>query len=168
VVEAPWLSWGPYLWADGLLPRGGDGLTWACADFANDGTHPSPSGRSKVANLLLEFFRHDATTVPWYRDPVAGLEPYPDPLATGLSLAIAPNPASGIVDVTFAAPPGEQWTLEVLDLAGRRVREPQRGAGEGTARAVRWDARDVRPGVYWVRLTRGTTSLTRTVALIGR
>lgn len=165
-VEAPWLSWGPYLWADGLLPRGGDGLTWACSDFVADGTHPAPSGRTKVANLLLEFFRNDATTVPWYRDPVADVDPHPDPLATGLSLVIVPNPARDLVDITFAVPRGERWSLEVLDLAGRRVSAPQAGVGEGAPRTIRWDVPRVPSGVYWVRISAGATSVVRRLALI--
>jgi hypothetical protein len=70
-VEAPWLSWGPYLWADGQMPRS-DGLTWACSDFQQDGTHPSPSGQQKVARMLHSFFGSDATTREWYlADPAA-------------------------------------------------------------------------------------------------
>lgn len=61
----PWIAWGPYLWADGLTPRS-DGLTWACADFADDGTHPSTTGRRKVSDLLMAFVRTDATARRWY------------------------------------------------------------------------------------------------------
>jgi hypothetical protein len=64
-VQAPWLSWGPYLWADGLKPRS-DGLTWACSDFVADGTHPSPTGAAKVAGLLRDFFHADSTARPWF------------------------------------------------------------------------------------------------------
>ncbi len=63
--DAPWLAWGPYLWADGLTP-GADGLTWECSDFASDGTHPGATGRQKVAQRLLEFVRRDATAREWY------------------------------------------------------------------------------------------------------
>lgn len=59
----PVLAWGPYLWADGLMPRAEDGLTWACGDFAKDGVHPSASGRAKAAALLRTFFE----TEPWWR-----------------------------------------------------------------------------------------------------
>ena len=62
---APWLSWGPYLWADGMIPRS-DNLIWPCEDLANDGTHPSSQGSDKVANLLLDFFKTDATAREWY------------------------------------------------------------------------------------------------------
>ncbi|PYQ10459.1 MAG: hypothetical protein DMH00_11210, partial [Acidobacteria bacterium] len=92
-VMAPWLSWGPYLWADGLIPRS-DGLTWACDDFQpTDGTHPSTSGRNKVAGLLLDFFKADPTTSRWFVDCFPG---DPD---------------------TFAAPP-EVLNLQVADAGG--------------------------------------------------
>ncbi|MFB3852834.1 MAG: hypothetical protein ACE148_03300 [Vicinamibacterales bacterium] len=66
VGPRPWLSWGPYLWADGMNPRS-DGLTWACSDLqASDGTHPSATGRRKVAELLHAFVREDSTARQWY------------------------------------------------------------------------------------------------------
>jgi hypothetical protein len=65
-VGGPWLGWGPYLWTDGLRGRR-DRLTWTCADVAADGTHPSPSGRAKVSQLLLRFFERDPTAKPWFR-----------------------------------------------------------------------------------------------------
>lgn len=71
-VEAPWIAWGPYAWADGLTPRS-DGLVWQCSDFAPDGTHPSAQGAQKNSALLLDFFRTDTSARTWYLaapDPV--------------------------------------------------------------------------------------------------
>lgn len=73
---APWLSWGPYLWADGLgpdravggVPGRSDGLEWRCSDFNPDGVHPNTAGQQKVARALNTFFRTDATTRPWFLD----------------------------------------------------------------------------------------------------
>jgi hypothetical protein len=64
-ATAPWLAWGPYLWADGVTPRA-DGLVWNCSDLQSDGTHPSASGRAKVADLLLRFVRTDSTAREWF------------------------------------------------------------------------------------------------------
>ena len=70
-VKSPWLSWGPYLWADGTSPRA-DGLTYDRSDLGPDGTHPSPEGRKKVARQLLTFFRSDSTARPWFLAESAG------------------------------------------------------------------------------------------------
>jgi hypothetical protein len=67
-VNSPWLSWGPYLWANGTQPRS-DGLIWVLADFQADGTHPSGQGAQKVAQMLHSFFRTDPTTRSWYLKP---------------------------------------------------------------------------------------------------
>ncbi len=61
----PWVSWGPYLWADGMTPRS-DGLIWEPSEFEPDGVHPSAQGALKVATMLLEFFGSDPTTQPWF------------------------------------------------------------------------------------------------------
>ncbi len=67
-AESPLLLWGPYLWADGTTPRS-DGLVWERADFVADGTHPSDSGRNKVAQQLLAFFKHDPLAKTWFIKP---------------------------------------------------------------------------------------------------
>lgn len=66
-VKSPLLLWGPYLWADGTKPRKGDGFTWTRDDLTpGDGTHPSPAGRQKAAELLLKFCRTDSTARQWF------------------------------------------------------------------------------------------------------
>jgi hypothetical protein len=64
-VQSPWLSWGPYLWANGTRGPAGS-LRYEESDLANDGTHPSPTGQRKVAEALLDFFKNDSTTKGWF------------------------------------------------------------------------------------------------------
>lgn len=61
----PWVSWGPYLWADGATARS-DGLNWIATDFATDGTHPATPGRAKVAARLLDFFKTSPHARCWF------------------------------------------------------------------------------------------------------
>ena len=88
---APWLSWGPYLWTDGMgAPEGdppspfdarSDGMVWTCSDVDRDGVHPSPptpgegdpAGEFKVGDQLAAFFLTDAASTPWFlRSTVGG------------------------------------------------------------------------------------------------
>jgi hypothetical protein len=65
-VKAPWVAWGPYYWANGMIPRS-DGLVWTCQDMYVDGTHPSdPVGRIKVSTQLLNFLKTDDTASKWF------------------------------------------------------------------------------------------------------
>ena len=71
---APWLSWGPYLWADGTMGRS-DEFVWECSDTNSDFTHPSSTGRTKVAQQLLAFFKTDPTAYPWFLRPSTSVPP---------------------------------------------------------------------------------------------
>jgi hypothetical protein len=65
-VKAPWLSWGPYLWAAGATKRA-DGFSWEQGDSTEaDGTHESPAGQKKVGEALLAFFKTDTTARGWF------------------------------------------------------------------------------------------------------
>lgn len=152
-VTAPWLAWGPYLWADGLTPRS-DGLTWACSEFADDGTHPATAAQLKVADSLLAFFRWDVTTAPWYRVP-GELDAGPSRSSIDLALSAAPNPSLDATVFSVTSPRGAAWRLEVVDAAGRRVHVAA-GVGTGAAERIPWDGRasdgPAPPGAYWALL----------------
>ena len=75
-VAAPWIAWGPYLWANGTTPNS-QGTFWCngqagppcngAMDFRpDDHTHPTPAGQQKVANLIYNFFNTSALTA-WFR-----------------------------------------------------------------------------------------------------
>ena len=54
-VKSPLLLWGPYLWAM-AKKAGRSTISSGSRKIWGDGTHPSPSGRRKVAELLLRSF----------------------------------------------------------------------------------------------------------------
>src|SRR5262249_31557923 len=65
-VKAPWLSWGPYLWANGSNKRS-DGFRYEEGDFnPGDGTHESPAGQEKIGKLLLTCFKAGSTSRGWF------------------------------------------------------------------------------------------------------
>ena len=66
LTKSPLLLWGPYLWAEGEKGRKLDDLKYGQEDFGPDGTHPSNSGREKVAKQLLEFFATNPLAKPWF------------------------------------------------------------------------------------------------------
>lgn len=73
LTGVPYITWGPYLWIDGLVPRS-DGKTWRCiqGDDVNsdirtdDYTHPGGGGITQVGDMLLNFFSTDPTACSWF------------------------------------------------------------------------------------------------------
>jgi hypothetical protein len=66
--KAPWLSWGPYLWANGEKPRK-DGWSFKKkkSEFRDDDQmHHSAEGMRKLGAALVAFFKSDPTTRPWF------------------------------------------------------------------------------------------------------
>ena len=62
---APWLAWGPYLWANGEHARS-DGLAWLRTDFEADGETLSPAGAAKAGGALLNFLLREPTARSWF------------------------------------------------------------------------------------------------------
>ncbi|MBI1792543.1 MAG: hypothetical protein HYR60_33895 [Acidobacteria bacterium] len=121
--ELPWLSWGPYLWADGTEARP-DGLMWNCEDLAEDGTHPSVAGRQKVARMLLQFFKGDTTARPWFarRGPAPSK---PAALAMVNAASFAPQVTPGSIATLYGSDLAP-WAVSAelplpTSLAGTRV-----------------------------------------------
>ena len=64
-VRSPWLSWGPYLWANGTSKRA-DGFYYDPSDFGPDGTHHTNPGSRKIGEHMLQFFKTDTTARSWF------------------------------------------------------------------------------------------------------
>ncbi|MBA2336877.1 MAG: hypothetical protein H0V96_03790 [Acidimicrobiia bacterium] len=132
-VVAPWVAWGPYIWADGTTPRA-DGLTWDCNEMMNDGVHPNPSGSAQVAEMLLDSLRADPTADWFFGEPVDdSSEPSGATVTTstipgdpGLTAETLPVPGA-------AAPPGG------APGGGGAGEEPGAGDNTDTTRRERGD-----------------------------
>lgn len=158
--NSPWIAWGTYNWADGTTPRS-DGLTWICPiDFQNDGTHPSNAGAGKVANALLAFLDNDSTAC-WYRTGgCAGLLAINDHRQT--AIRIFPNPASEKLEVYFSeADPSAQVSIE--DVVGKIVLSGNYNVSPD--KKMRIDCKQLQPGVYFLKLTTGRSSVTEKLVI---
>ena len=80
---------------------------------------------------------------------------------------LRPNPAVGALNVSFSLPKDGPATMELLDLAGRRVIDREVGQLGRGRHVFRLDSDSrMAPGVYWLRLRQGAQqALTRAVVM---
>jgi hypothetical protein len=127
--KVPFISWGPYFWADGTNPRATDGLVWPCDEYRDDDTgggfHLEDPGKAKEALMFIDFLATNEITSKWYLDGAAWfdcpeiVERSASPVLTGGTLHMFPNPASQWVNLTIPAQlSGEAYcTLSAMDGA---------------------------------------------------
>jgi hypothetical protein len=92
----------------------------------------------------------------------------------GAALALAPpapNPARGFTRLAFTLPRAGEARLEILDVAGRRVRALARGAHAAGRYSAGWDLADdagrpVPAGLYFARLSAGAEHALRRIAVL--
>ncbi len=146
-ARAPWLAWGPYLWADGTTPRS-DGLTWLCpTDFNSDGTHPNAVGRQKVADMLMKFFTTDATAVPWFLTKSAAPTGLSTEQVAGQDLQLYPQPVSGTLTLAIPQTMEKTTSIVIADFSGRIVQRITTNGGT----LQRIDASGLPAGMYVLR-----------------
>ncbi len=94
----------------------------------------------------------------------AATEPAWITIPSGLALSLGgfrPNPAVGAISVSLSLPSGDPATLELVDVAGRRLLSRDlAGLGPGSHLIQLGASGTLRPGVYWLRLTQKGRSLT--------
>jgi len=78
--------------------------------------------------------------------------------ATAVSVEAWPNPHRDLVRIRFALPRAQRVLAEVIDLAGRRVRDLGARAMDAGSQTLEWDGREdsgrsAKPGLYFVRIT---------------
>jgi hypothetical protein len=151
-VVAPWMSWGPYYWSNGMLGRE-DGLVWDCADFSADGTHPSSEyGQLKVATALLQFLKTDDTTTPWYLVQGSALTP-----SSG-------NNQSGAPGAVLPTALGVTATNKGVAVAGVSVMFADGSTGKFSPNPAITNSTGVATTSYTLPTTAGTYTITGTSA----
>ena len=135
---APWLAWGPNIWADGRNIRTYDGLRWLCpGDYDTDGNgyYLGGSGLTKISSRLYDFFTTSPVTTPW----IFGL-PYEcftevdtvvddgETIDTAIIpedevLWITQNPVKGVLKFTINLDTEDKAQVYVFDMLGNEVSE---------------------------------------------
>lgn len=135
--KVPWISWGPYWWADGTNPRAIDGLTWSCEEYRDDDTgggfHLEESGKGKEAMMFIDFLESNLVTGKWYLDgaawmdcpdnvrsghphiSAAEIQAYPNPASDWLTIGM-PQEISGEVYCTLASLNGQVVMTDMVSL----------------------------------------------------
>ncbi len=166
-ARAPWLSWGTYLWADGIIPRS-DSLTWICPDdFEPDGKHPSELGEQKVATLLLDALMADETALPWLLEGTtdATLDSSNN-LPARFSSTNYPNPFNPSTTIEFDLPQQAHTQLIVYSTLGEKVESLIDEDLERGIHRVNFTPKQTSSGAYYYVLLAGNRRATGRMILL--
>lgn len=177
---APYLIWGPPLWADGKNPRDYDSLTWNCeTEFAIDGGgyHLTDLGKDKMANILLDFFRTDTLSKGWFLDgpkwnKCAGTGRYADGSIivpedvkiTKEDITIYPNPSTGKYYVDIDEVITGNIEVKVVNNTGQLVYSDSYNSDSWYS-GYNFDLSDQPAGLYYFEIVIGGQIFTQPIIL---
>jgi len=150
--QSPWLCWGIYMWSDGSTPQlSNPNIFISCPnDLQNDGTHPSPTGATKVANWLFDFYQNDTLSCSWFFNnapsfcTVTGITN--ESIAKDL-IDIFPNPFS-VQAVLQTDYPLTDANLTVYNCFGETVKQINNINGK----SITFYRNNLSSGLYFLRL----------------
>lgn len=172
-VRAPYISWGPYFWADGINPRGGDSLVWLCNEFRTDSTgggfHLEAEGRMKEAIMLIKFFETDPVASVWYLanekwDSCSFIE-LRDPILTSINetIMIYPNPATREININLPKSIFGAIDYKIYNSCGYLVSSETTLASNSTLGV---QTHSLTNGMYVIQIQQGNRRFTGNFAII--
>ena len=177
-ANAPWISWGPYFWADGIHPRPGDGLNWVCEDYEPDGGgfHLSETGKEKESDMMIDFFYNNSSTLKWFRNGPKWSACIPEGrLANGAeiihsntdqyfedALSVYPSPNNGNFYVSWHQLLTEKTTVSVANSQGQQVYFQHTETNPGDV-SVHIQLTDLPAGIYFIQVNANTMQLTKKI-----
>ena len=153
------------------LGAGTYGVTGYLGNSAMGGTAASTAGDATSGSLETRTLRIVAPlSLSWYAGALGVPHGGAESLSFGFDYA-GPVPSRGEVRFACRIPAGGNVSLEILDLAGRRVREVTRGERSAGQFEVVWrgeteTGRSAAPGVYLARLSMPGRYAVRRIALL--
>ena len=131
-------------------------------------------GTTQVTIAQNKFYAAGYTVPTASASPATVVIGDPSDVATAgeaMRLDAVPNPFKPMTTLTLQAPESGQQMISVHDVAGRLVRDLDRGFYGAGPRQLRWDGRDnqghrLASGAYWVTLDTGSSKATTRVVLL--
>ena len=159
---APFLSWGPHIWADGLRANSYDGLSWNCEDYRVDGAgiHLNDGGKEILGDIIYDFFLNDTIASFWYKDAPKWASCLPRESMVestdDIEFKIYPNPNSGSFYISCKELTNVYCSIHIINNIGNTVFEDHVLNVNGIV-AV-YEPKLV-PGIYLIQITaNGKTS----------
>ncbi len=114
---APWIAWGPYIWANGTATSS-EGVSWDTRDFQTGGMLVNTTGTLKVRNKLWDFFMYSPYTSWFSTSTPLALPDLINSTYLGLRGGLYPNVTNTVPSAHRLAGLEKASEIQPLDASG--------------------------------------------------